>query len=109
MKPPSKTREFWLSLVQEFERAEGLTHAEYARMKGVKLATFRHWLYQIRGEQSFSTTSVNFVELTTTFAAPPSPQPGTGGRLYLGKRVMLEFDRLPDIDYLALLLGELEG
>ena len=41
MKPPSKTREFWLSLVQEFERAEGLTHAEYARMKGVKLATLR--------------------------------------------------------------------
>lgn len=42
-----RTREQWRALVEEFE-GSGLTQAEFARSCGLKLGTFRSWLYRFR-------------------------------------------------------------
>ncbi len=107
MKRKYRQREYWLTLVEEFENSEGFTQEGFAEHKGVSVGTFRKWLYQIREEDTRESVSHQFVELTGSFGPPPPPQAGV--RLILGQRVMLEFGSLPETSYLALLLSELEG
>ncbi len=45
-------REFWTRLVDEFEAREPrLRHVAYAAEKGVRVWTFRSWLYRLRRER----------------------------------------------------------
>ena len=101
-----RRREYWLILAEEFENSVGLTQEAFALTKGVSVGTFRKWLYQIRQENSRNSAPLQFVEVTSTPILPPPPN--SGARLFLGLRVMLEFENLPDVSYLAQLLGELE-
>ena len=101
-----RPRDFWQNLVEEFEGSSGLTQTAFARMKNVSLGTFRKWLYQIRQENSRPTSLVSFIEVAAP--AMPSSPVLPGARLYLGQRVLLEFESLPEASYLADLLTELE-
>lgn len=100
-------REDWYVLVEEFESSEGFTQEEFAQYKGVSVGTFRKWLYQIREENGHSGVCDGFVELSCYPDSQPSPSSGV--RLIVGQRVVLEFDSLPDVFYLAHLLEALEG
>jgi transposase-like protein len=42
-----RSRGFWIRLVAEYGRS-GLTHAEFAARRGVKLGTLRTWIYRLR-------------------------------------------------------------
>ncbi len=120
-----RTRDFWQQLVEEFESSEGITHAVFTEQNGVRLATFRKWLYQIRHEpkqegiESVSAVSpFQFVELIPSPFEPnprsldtafhPSPSL-SGGRLFHNSHAVVEFDVLPPAPYLAQLLNLLES
>ena len=45
-------REFWTRVIAEYEsRAPEQTHWDFAEEWGLKLTTFRSWLYRLRREQ----------------------------------------------------------
>jgi hypothetical protein len=44
-------REFWTKLISEFEsNGGGESHAGFAARSGVRLTTFRTWLYRLRAD-----------------------------------------------------------
>lgn len=122
-----KAREFWQQLVEEFESRKDITQEVFAQEKGVKVGTFRYWLYQIRREarqdhakQDVAVTHVPFIELVPSDSLPTTQYPSEGaalrthfspcpgGRLIVRGSLTLEFDVLPPAPYLAQLLNALE-
>ena len=69
-----RSREEWARLVAEYERgAGGETQEAFSQRQGVEVASFRYWLYKLRG--AISEPSVRFVEVTTR--ADSSGTPGS--------------------------------
>ena len=44
-------RAFWVKLISEFESNGGESHAAFADRHGVRLTTFRAWLYRLRMQE----------------------------------------------------------
>jgi len=49
MPSPGGGRGYWSRVIGEYE-ALGGAHAEFCEARGLNLATFRTWLYRLRGE-----------------------------------------------------------
>lgn len=92
-------REFWSEMVTEFERVGG-SQTAFARERGLATTSFQRWLRRLRAEAR----PMRFVEL----AAAVEPPPSTLVRVRLGD-VILEFDALPPVEYVAALCGQLGG
>lgn len=100
-----RPREFWASLVREFEHAN-LTQSDFALQHRVPLATFRYWLYKLRQEvQAPQHQSLRFIEVTSSNPAPPPQQLA----LVLTSGHQLQFSALPPASYLAELLQHLSA
>ena len=63
-----KKRPDYRALVAAYERGTDLTQGEFCKKHGVVVATFKHWLYKLRGEagDGMAFVPLNIVE---------SPQP----------------------------------
>ena len=95
-------RTFWTGLVEEFERTEGLSQLQFARLHGVKCSTFRHWLYTLRKErrsEQGEMVPVRFVEITPRELPGTLPKPSAAIVELGGLRLILE--TLPDPAWLA--------
>lgn len=44
-------QEFWEQLAEEFDQLQGVSQREFAELKGVNVATFRHWIYRFRKDR----------------------------------------------------------
>lgn len=97
-------KETWLRWLEEYERTD-CTQAEFAEQKGVKLATFRYWLYKERNKKAESCAT--FVEVTL----PSSPLSLETASVVLdfAQDLRLRFSSLPSPAYLASLLHALSG
>jgi hypothetical protein len=95
-------REYWRGLVAQFESSP-LGQAEFATRHGVNLATFRSWLYRLRGEAGetgLGLVPASFVEVVAGGSA-------NGDEMACSIRVgaaELRFARAPSAGYLAELL-----
>jgi len=67
----------WEALVQEFEGSQE-TQVEFAQRQGVRVGTFRKWLYQLRHDPAEE--EVRFVELETDVAPTAAAVEITVGR-----------------------------
>jgi hypothetical protein len=56
-------REFWVTLVEEFERG-GVRQDEFVAGHGVSLGGFQHWLYRLRRERRGEQKSVRLLPVT---------------------------------------------
>jgi hypothetical protein len=94
----------WLRLLEEYEQTE-LTQAAFVEQKGVKLATFRYWLYKERNKKA--EPSATFVEV----ALPSVPFSVETASVVLdfAQDLRLRFSSLPSPSYLASLLQALAG
>ena len=64
-----RSREEWAELVSEYERGSGNeTQASFSRRQGVRVASFRYWLYKLRAP--VEEPAVRFVELTARTEEP---------------------------------------
>jgi hypothetical protein len=84
--------------VSRFERS-GRTHRDFCEREGLKLETFRAWLYRVRAERAAE--EPRFVEVTTA-----APKPSVPCRVRLGL-AEIEFAEVPDATYLAALVAAL--
>lgn len=100
----ARGKETWLRLLEEYEQTE-LTQAAFAEQKGVKLATFRDWLYKERDKKAES--SATFVEV----ALPSVPFSVETAAVVLdfAQEHRIHFSSLPSPSYLASLLQALAG
>ena len=102
-----RNRRFWRPLVEKFESSEGLTQKEFAQHHGLKVTTFRYWLYQLRKEKSQDgekPVPVRFVELEVE----PPDVAGVNAVVDLGA-VQMHLDTLPDPRWLAELAACVKG
>lgn len=91
--------DFWCQLVEEFESSE-FTQVQFSRTKGVKVATFRKWLYKIRNQELEQ--AVEFVEVKSTQSSHcPSVS------IFLPQDLMIGFSQCPDARFVAQLVHEL--
>ena len=91
------TKEQWLRLIDEFDKRE-ITQDEFVKEKGVKLPTFKYWLYKTRKEaqlQAIQAADVEFVEVIQN----PSLR-GESFRIRT-ETMTLEFDSLPPASWIA--------
>ena len=69
-----RSREEWAELVTEYERSGGdETQASFSRRQGVRVASFRYWLYKLR--EPVEEPGVRFVELTARTEEPRRSEP----------------------------------
>ena len=65
MQKQKSSREEWMKQSAEYDEVAGQESQEsFARRKGLKVSTFRYWLYKWRAEQR-SESSVRFIEVKT--------------------------------------------
>lgn len=95
-----RTRDQWRELVEEYEGA-GLTQEEFARSYGVKLGTFRTWLYRFR--RARVSPPVRFAEVMV----PGGSEDDVRFRLELPGDVVLVLGSAPEPRWLAELIAEL--
>ena len=93
----SRSREAWKSLVAEYRRS-GLSSAEFARRRGLKVGTLRWWSSQLRDECQ---PTVEFLEVRS---APPIPRAHIEAAV---GSVVLRFEVGTDMEYVASLLSRL--
>jgi hypothetical protein len=97
---PRRGRQFWEQEIGRFE-GSGLRHAEFCRQRGLRLTSFRSWLYRLR-EEAAGTSAVaaaslaRFVEVVE---ATPAGSP-VGCVLRLGG-LEVQLASLPSAEYLA--------
>lgn len=84
-------REFWERKVGRFERS-GRTQREFCEREGLKLETFRAWLYRLRADGG---SRPRFVEVS---AEAPKAPPSCRVRMGLAE---IEFATVPEATYLA--------
>ena len=91
-------RDFWAGVVSEFERTE-LTQQGFCLSRGLEVAAFRHWLYQLRRERGSGRKKpvVRFVPLIASSVSSGPLKVRVG-------EVELSFAELPAASYLAELL-----
>lgn len=63
-------REYWESVVSELE-ASGLTHADFARQRRIKVGSLRGWLYRLRRERDRS-EPVRLLPVTVVPSSAPT-------------------------------------
>ena len=64
-----RSREYWIEVVAEFESGS-LKQWEFCEQRGLEVATFRQWLYRIRGEtKGHGAGASRFVTVRPTVAA----------------------------------------
>jgi len=94
-----RTEDEWRELVANFD-ASGLTQEVFARKKGLKVGTFRSWVYKIRR----ASKEPRFVELVKSTASAEEKH-ASRTTLLVGD-VRVEFSERPEAEYvLALLRG----
>lgn len=98
-------REFWQGLISEFERSDVFVdHASFARRHGVRLATFRTWLYRLRAGARRRGEGVRVLPVTILGGR------GGGGEVELEVNgIALRFGAGTDPSYLAALVGALRS
>lgn len=96
-------RRAWQQLVERFE-SSGLTQQEFADNKGIKVGTFRSWLYRLRRED-IVTAPLEFVEVETRQKIATS-RGGAACRVVSGDAA-IELAELPPTEWLAELVGAL--
>ena len=63
-------RAFWTKLISEFEsNGDGESHATFAARSGVRLTTFRTWLYRLRMQAPRAKRAVRVLPVTVVGAA----------------------------------------
>ena len=92
-----RSREDWKSLVAEYRRS-GLSAAEFARRRGLKVGTLRWWSSQL---QDLSEQTVEFLALR-----PVAPEPCSHIEVAVGT-IVVRFEVGTDTEYLASLLSRL--
>lgn len=93
-------RNFWRSLVKEYEASEQSREA-FAKSRRIKPSTFQYWLYKIRRERSTKLASP-FVEIDI------QPTQANGQvRLEFPSGAILVFDRAPSFDELSAIIKTL--
>lgn len=99
------TRQQWTSLVADFRRSS-LTQAEFARLHGLNLHTFRGWIYRL--PRHHEPDAPDFLPLRLVEDAPDAPPPGLC-EVELPTGTILRFTERPDASFLASLLLQLEA
>jgi hypothetical protein len=97
-------RDYWTRLVDQFNKSgNGQSQKVFAAANGVKLGTFQRWLYLLRRERTKTErgSQAKFIEIK---AERRSGQPV---RMRVGQAV-IDFDRLPDTDWVAELIYSYE-
>ncbi len=91
----------------EMQLGSGLTQTDYCELEGLKLGTFRTWVYRYRDEES-GLERISFVEVSTGSQAAEELEPATADviRVWVGAAVSLELSELPPPAYLAALAIE---
>jgi transposase-like protein len=100
-------REFWVAIVNEFERSE-LTQERFARQRGIAVTTLRSWIYKLRRERK---ASVSLVPVRVIASTAPSARSAAavGGELEIELKtgVRLRLSTAVDLDYVAALAQRL--
>ncbi len=96
-----RTEDEWRELVADFG-ASSLTQEMFARKKGLKVGTFRSWVYRIRR----AAKEPRFLELTESTASAQEKR-GSRTTLLVGE-VRVEFSERPEADYVVALLRGLD-
>lgn len=100
-------REFWVTIVDEFERS-ALTQERFAQQRGVQVATLRSWLYRLRRERKASVSLVPVrVVASTAPAARGAAVVGGEIEIELTTGVRLRLTTAVDLDYVAALAQRL--
>ena len=97
-----RTEDEWRELVAEFDLS-GLTQDVFARKKGLKVGTFRSWVYRIRG----ALKEPRFVELVKS--TPGVEKQHASRTTLLVGEVRVEFAERPEAEYVVALLRGLDG
>jgi len=99
-------RAFWTKLISEFERNDdGESHAAFAARTGVRLTTFRTWLYRLRVQEApRAKRAVRVLPVTVVGAATPSRELSIDCN-----GVSLRFAADTDPDYVAALVVALRA
>jgi len=100
-----KGRKYWAAVIKRFEKS-GLSQREFCSRNDLpKLCTFRAWLYRFRKEALVTSreTPKAFLEVAET---QQSETESLRCQLSHG-RLVVEFERLPPADYLAVMLTAL--
>lgn len=92
-----RTEDEWRELVADFD-ASGLTQEVFARKKGLKVGTFRSWIYKIRG----AVKTPRFVELVKATSSAKE-QHASRTTLLVGE-ARVEFAERPEPEYVVALL-----
>jgi hypothetical protein len=97
---PRRGRQFWEQEIGRFE-GSGLRHDEFCRQRGLRLTSFRSWLYRLREEATSTPASptaslARFVEVVETVPSGSS----VGCVLRVGT-LELELGSLPSAAYVA--------
>jgi hypothetical protein len=97
-----KGREYWQGLVSEFEAAP-CRHGEFAARHGVRVDTFRQWLYRVRAQQTSGVIGLapKFIEV----GVAGSKRIAGGGCTVLAGQVEVRFEQTPSAQYLGDLLA----
>ncbi len=104
-----RRREFWVSLVDEFERS-GAKQQEFVAAHGVSVGGFQRWLYRLRREhQALSTQSVKSVRLLPVTVAGAGHRDSLTDFELATAGCVLRFTRDAEPKYVARLVAELRG
>lgn len=95
---PRRGLGYWGPLIAEFEAAP-CTHGAFAARHGLRITTFRQWLYRLRGEspQAPRVPTPRFVEMVASKSEV--------GCTLVANGFELRFEQLPAPEYLAELLS----
>ena len=103
-------RNFWIDVVDEFERSD-LTQARFASERKLNFSTFKSWLYRLRKEREQLQEALDpprFFEVTPS-GTTDTTKKSSPLCIKMGTQVVIEFAELPSPAYLAALACALEG
>jgi len=95
-----RTREQGLQLAFEYQQS-GMKQTDFAQSNDVTLATLRYWVWKSRKEQKLNLLKNNFVEIREKEYSAVS----SGGLLLQTTKAALQFEQLPNAQYLVQLLN----
>ena len=104
---PMFGREFWVTVVDEFERS-ALTQERFAQQRGVPVTTLRSWLYRLRRERKASVSLVP-VRVVASTAPVARDAAAVGGEIEIELKtgVQIRLSTAVDLDYVAALAQRL--
>jgi hypothetical protein len=101
----SRSREYWVATVEEFERSK-LTQDSFASRRGVPVTTLRSWIYKLRRERK---ASVSLVPVRVIASTAPAAREADAAEIAIELRsgVQVRFTTGADLDYVAALVQRL--